>query len=369
MSNLKNYQIEIEKKFQRILKVTQNVKYPDWSIGDLDKVLKTLKKSQSQDSMEMVNELFLFNNIGTDLKSSLLSFFNGMKNTMQIPDFLKKVFITAIPKKQKSPLELKNQRGIFLIPKLRVVLIKLIYNSIIDTLEVNLSPSNIGARRNKSPRDHLFVVYSVMNETLRGKEAPLDIVFTDISECYDSLWSQRTLTDLFENGVDNNLLNLISELTKSARIQIKTPVGTSKEAKINDIIMQGETLSSILCTNTMDKMSADCRIEPLKYRDVVNIPKLGFVDDNVDITKCGKHTEEVNKYTTTEVNKRKLQLNADKCVRMHVQKKGQNEVKCSELKIDYWRTKKVVSETGEVSLKDEYGGETDIKTVENHLYL
>ena len=58
----------------------------------------------------------------------------------------------------------------------------------------------------------------------------------------------------------------------------------------------------------------------------MKISKLGFVDDNVDITKCGDHTKQMNDYTTTEVNKRKLQLNTDKCVRMHVEMKGGNHM-------------------------------------------
>ena len=86
--------------------------------------------------------------------------FNLIKNNQFIPEFFKDVFITSIPKKAKSPLSLSSERGVFLVPKLRAVLSKLIYNSIIDKLEDKLSPSNIGAPRNRSPRDHLFVVYS-----------------------------------------------------------------------------------------------------------------------------------------------------------------------------------------------------------------
>ena len=131
--------------------------------------------------------------------------------------------------------------------------------------------------------------------------------------------------------MDNNLLNVISEMTRSAKIKIKTPDGVTDEAEISDTIMQGETLSSILCTNTMDKMAKECDIEPIKYRNEVEIPKLGFVDDNLDITKCGKHTLDMNNYTTNEINKRKLQMNVDKCVRMHIQKKGESSENCEDL--------------------------------------
>ena len=187
MPNMEKYKKDIDSQLESILNLTRLKKIPDWSITDLDKVLGTLKKRQSEDTMGLVNELFLKQNIGFNLKQSLLLIFNKIKNTNEIPEFFKYVYITAIPKKKNCPLDLKYQRGIFLIPKLRSVFIKLIFNSIIDVLEINLSPSNIGARRNKSPRDYLFVLYSVINETLRGQHGPIDLVFRDITECFDSL--------------------------------------------------------------------------------------------------------------------------------------------------------------------------------------
>ena len=118
--------------------------------------------------MNIVNELFMLKNIGQNLKMSLLSLFNMIKNNQYNPEFFKEVYITSIPKKMKNPLNLSSERGIFLVPKLRGILSKLIYNSIISQIEEKLSPSNIGARKNRSPRDHLFVVYAVVNETLKG---------------------------------------------------------------------------------------------------------------------------------------------------------------------------------------------------------
>ena len=119
--------------------------------------------------MGFCNEIFMNDNIGMDLRMSVLLLCNNIKNNIIVPDFMKNVFISAIPKKMKSPLNLESQRGIFLIPKIRSVLIKLIYNSIIGVIEDNLTSSNIGARKGRSPRDNLFVLYSVISETLRGK--------------------------------------------------------------------------------------------------------------------------------------------------------------------------------------------------------
>ena len=98
-------------------------------------------------------------------------------------------------------------------------------------------------------------------------------------QCYDALWLQHTLLDLYKSGINSNLLNLIYEASRKANIAIKTPVGVSESREIEDQVMQGETLSSILCTNSMGKISDDCKIEPFKYRGKVPVPKLGFVDE------------------------------------------------------------------------------------------
>ena len=74
---MEQYKNEIENKFQHILKATEINSYPDWTLDDLNKVLKLLKRKQSPDTMNFTNELFCFNNIGNDLKLSILC--NQMK--------------------------------------------------------------------------------------------------------------------------------------------------------------------------------------------------------------------------------------------------------------------------------------------------
>ena len=326
---LEKYESDIKKQFLQILKKTKTVFSNDWTVQDLEKVLKSLKKSQGQDTMQVINEIFMENNIGLDLKMSLISFFNSIKNNQYIPDFLKEVYITAIPKGNgKAPLNLSSERGIFLVPKLRGILSKLIYNSIIEELDSQLSPSNIGARKGRSPRDHLFVVYAVVNETRNSKHAAcIDLVFTDVSDCFNALWTEKTLLDLHNNGVTNNLLNLLNNLNEFANISIKTPVGVTEKKEIEDIIMQGETISSIACTSTMDRISKESKKEIYKYRNTTTIPKMGYIDDLLDVNKCGKEIKEQHEFTSEELRKQKLHVNHDKSGRMHISNKVKDLLK------------------------------------------
>ena len=214
-------------------------------------------------------------NIGDDLKTSILILFNKIKRENHLPSVLRDAVISAIPKNHKNPLRLENQRGIFLTNKVKSVLMKLVHNSIIDDVEDHLSESNIGARKDRSTRDHVFVINAIINEVKKDKtKKAIDLVFYDIKECYDSLWLEKTLVDLSKNGVKNDLINLLYEKSKSEKIKVKTPVGDSKEMEVEDLIMQGESISSILCTSSMDKMSQESDKETYKYRNEVKIPKL-----------------------------------------------------------------------------------------------
>ena len=58
-----------------------------------------------------------------------------------------------------------------------------------------------------------------------------------------------------DSASKNNVLNLLHEASKTAEISIKTPVGPTEKKTIENIILQGETFSSILCTDTINRIS------------------------------------------------------------------------------------------------------------------
>ena len=82
---------------------------------------------------------------------------------------------------------MEAQKGIFLVNRLRLIFMRLLYNSNIDQIENHLADSNIGGRKNRSARDHLFILHSVINECKYGKsKTPTDITFKYIiSQCFD----------------------------------------------------------------------------------------------------------------------------------------------------------------------------------------
>ena len=71
-------------------------------------------------------------------------------------------------------MSLESDRGIFILSVLRMIKDKLIYKDIKEEVDKTMSESNIGARRNRNIRDHLFILYSIIN-AVRNKDAePID---------------------------------------------------------------------------------------------------------------------------------------------------------------------------------------------------
>ena len=91
------------------LKYAKKNKSPMFSMNTLEKVLKGLKKNKCSDPEGLFRQLFRPENIGEDLKMSLLMLLNKMKSSGMLAKNETKSLITTIPKKNKSRLSLKNE--------------------------------------------------------------------------------------------------------------------------------------------------------------------------------------------------------------------------------------------------------------------
>ena len=139
-----------------------------WKLSELEKVLRGLRNNQSRDPLGMITELFKPGVLGEELKVSILSLMNNVKSNMFIPTNMQLANITTIYKSKGSRLELENDRGIFLLTIFRKILDKLTYMDKYPELDISMSDSNIGARRNKNIRNHLFIIHGIINSVIQG---------------------------------------------------------------------------------------------------------------------------------------------------------------------------------------------------------
>ena len=71
-------------------------------------------------------------------------------------------------------MDMNNERGIFILTVLKKILDKLIYYDNFEDIDRHMSDSNIGARRGKNIKNHLFMNYGIINSVIRGKKDCVD---------------------------------------------------------------------------------------------------------------------------------------------------------------------------------------------------
>ena len=328
---------EIKEKLCKMrLKLATKNKTPPWRMEQLDTVLKELKRNKSRDPMGYAHELFHPTVAGNDLKTAILILMNRIKDEQEFPKALEKCNISSIFKNKGSRNHFEYYRGIFRVPILRTILDKLIYNDEYSNIDEHLSDSNVGARKKRNIRDNVFVLNAITNSVVNGQEDAIDVQVFDVEKCFDSLWLQECINDLFENGFQNDKLPLLFKENSNANIAVKSATGMSNRTSIQNVVMQGTVWGSLMCTASVDQLGKLIyKNDKLlyKYKGVVKTPCLGMVDDILSIQKCSDKTIEMNSVINAFIESKKLTLSAKKCGKVHISKKSENNHQCHKLKV------------------------------------
>ena len=232
--------------------------------------------------------------------------------------------ITSLYKNKGLKSEFMNQRGIFNVSKVRSIFDKVVYDDVYDIIDDEISCSNIGGRRGRNIRDHLFVLYAIVNDVMNGTAAPIDIQTIDIHKCFDEMWYSETLNDIYDAKVTDDKFAILAKLDEKAIVKIKTPCGETEMFELQKLIIQGGVFSPIKCTVQIDTLGRDCikYNEGLyKYKDTINVPPLSLIDDVVAVTNSGTDTILMNAKINMKMESKKLRLSVDKCKHIHIAKK------------------------------------------------
>ena len=87
-----------------------------------------------------------------------------------------------------------------------------------------MSDSNVGGRKNKNIRDHVFVIEGVVNDIINGNGPETDFQVMDVTKCFDKMSFKETINDLYDNKMNNDNLAVLVETSKVTTVSIKTPI-------------------------------------------------------------------------------------------------------------------------------------------------
>ena len=214
LKELKNGLFELRTKLAKLRKSK------DWKLSELVKVTKNIKSKKAADPKGLISEIFKPGVAGSDLLQSLLMLCNNVKTECRIPTFLQLTNITSIYKNRGSKSDLNNDRGVFNVMTIRSVIDNLIYNDYYNIIDKNMSDSNVGGRKSRNIRDNLFIVYGVINFALKEK-LEVDINLYDIAKCFDSMWYEETMNDLWDAGVQDDKFAIIAKMNEKCSVAAK----------------------------------------------------------------------------------------------------------------------------------------------------
>ena len=155
-----------------------------------------------------------------------------------------------------------------------------------------MSDSNIGARKDKNIRNHLFVIHWVINSVLNEEKNPIDIQIYDLEQAFDALWLEDCLNDVFDNLSDeerDDKIVLVYESNVSNLVAVNTAVGQTDRIQIPRIVQQGGGWGPMECSNSVDtigKKYYEQGIHSYLSKESVKILPLAMVDDLLGINEC-----------------------------------------------------------------------------------
>ena len=230
----------------------------------------------------------------------------------------------------------------------------MVYRDEYDDIDHFMSDSNIGARKKRNVRNHLFVVYGIINSVVHGESGCVDIQIYDLVQAFDALWVDECLNDVYDALPDakrDDKLALLYEINKHNKVAVNTAVGQTERFPINKVVTQGSTWGSLLCSNHIDSLgrrSRDTGDHMYSYKKQVDVLPLAMVDDLLGIAECGHDSLALNTFINTQIEMKKLQFHTpdekgkSKCNVMHVGKKSDI---CPQLQVHGTVMKKISHDT------------------------
>ena len=136
------------------------------------------------------------------------------------------------------------------------------------------------------------------------------MTFYDIEKCFDSLWLEDCINSRYENGVKDDILDLIYRLNQRAEIVARIPFGDTDPFVVNNLIRQGTVLGPILNNCSLDQI---CKEGKSYQNGNIQLKRLEFVDDIADPNNGYCQAQQSNHVISSILEGKKLTFAAEKC--------------------------------------------------------
>ena len=174
-------------------------------------------------------------------------------NTNEWPNFWKCAYVTPFKKGSKSDVE--NYRPISILPRLSLVLEKIIFDYLYCVLRSKLSARQHGFRSGHSTITQLLVCLHDIYENFDSNSEQI-IVYLDFSKAFDTVNHNILLCKLAYFGLDENFLKLMKTYLTNRTQRVQIDGCLSGCEPISSGVPQGSVLGPLLFLIYIDDMLA-----------------------------------------------------------------------------------------------------------------
>eukprot|EP00794_Sanderia_malayensis_P020626 gene20626-22661_t len=297
---------EIEMKFERIKETAKQQEPMFITEEEVEIAIKKMKLKKAGDEEGWKNELIKWG--GPEMTKSIHKMFNKIISEGP-PKQWSKMTIKSIYKNKGSKSEVGNRRGIFLTSVMSKLLEKIILHKTESLVKVDKYQS--GGRKQCGTVDNWMVLIAILDNNRRLNKKTY-LILADAEKCFDKLWLKDCLVDLCAAGMREREIDILHKLNEKAEIRIKTPVGTTEEIIVKNIVKQGTVFGPVLCCansvkvndiitgNISTVISPEIELKALAYVD--DIMGAGSREHVEGVGRNLKEMESRKKYTFNNAN-------------------------------------------------------------------
>ena len=142
-------------------------------------------------------------------------------------------------------MNIDSYRGIFIVNIFRSLILRLIYQDKVKTIDSHITDFQIGGRQGRNVRDHIFVVNGVIQEALSSvKSKPINLIIADFQLWFDGINIPLACKDLYVSGCKEDKLALIYDLNRTNKVTVKTSLGMTHRFEISNNFHQGDVFGN-----------------------------------------------------------------------------------------------------------------------------
>lgn len=225
----------------------------------------------------------MLQNLSANSQKSLLSFFNRIWESGQLPKAWKTAIIVPILKPGKDRGQAASYRPVALTSCLCKTFERLVNARLIHVLEQNkkIDPFQCGFREHRSTTDQLVRLETQIREAHAKNQFCLSVFF-DLEKAYDTTWRYGILQDLAACGIGGNMYRCIRDFLSSRTFRVRLGNTLSNVYEQENGVPQGSVLSVTLFILKINSV-AEVIPHPVQYSLYVDDIQISYSSCNLSI--------------------------------------------------------------------------------------